>query len=117
MRHQNEIDEAIKAWTRNLSNDEVQTRLTAVGVPAERARHADGVVDSEDTGRVFRPVLMPGASKPELAATLPFTLSVSETLTPQTPGPIGFYTRTALSEWIGMTDAEIDELESAGALK
>jgi len=116
LRFQDEIDEQLRAWTRNISMEEVQARLTAVGVPAERVRQADAVVNSDDAGHVFSPLLTPGASKPDLAAGLPFSLGISETLTPQPPTPMGHHTRKALAEWIGLTDAEIDELDAAGAL-
>jgi benzylsuccinate CoA-transferase BbsF subunit len=115
-RHHDEIDERIGAGTRGLSKEEVQAKLTAVGVPAERVRRADDVVESDDSGHVFTPLVPPGASKPDLAAALPFFLGTSETMRPQPPAPIGAHTRQALREWIGMSDAEIDELESAGAL-
>jgi benzylsuccinate CoA-transferase BbsF subunit len=113
---QDEIDKQIAAWTRNLPKEEVQARLAAAGVPAERVRRADEVVDSDDAGHVFHPVLSPGASKPDLAAGLPFSLGISQTLAPEPPVAIGKDTREALREWIGLTDAEIDELEAAGAL-
>lgn len=116
LRFHDEIDEQIGAWTRNLAKDEVQKRLSAVGVPAERARHAEAVINSDDAGRAFVPLAVPGAPKPDLAAALPFSLSVSRALAPESPAPIGLHTRQALAEWVGYTDAEIDELEAAGAL-
>ena len=117
LRYHDEIDEQISAWSRSLPKDDVQARLTAAGVPAERVRYAEEVVESKDAGHVFTPMLNLGASKPELAAGLPFTLSVSDTVALQPPAPIGHHTRKALTDWIGMTDAEIDELEAAGALR
>ena len=116
LRFQDEIDEQLRAWTQNLSKKDVQTRLTAVGVPAERVRRADEVVNSDDAGRVFSLLLTPGSSKPDLAAGLPFSLGISETRPPEPPAAIGQHTRKALAEWIGLTDAEIDELEARGAL-
>ncbi|MBM2810336.1 MAG: bbsF 2 [Chloroflexi bacterium] len=116
LRFHDEIDEQIGAWTGDLSKEEAQARLSALGVSAERVRRADGVVNADDAGHVFSPLLVPGASKPDLAAGLPFSLGISETLAPKPPAPIGHDTRMALAEWIGLTDAEIDELETAGAL-
>jgi crotonobetainyl-CoA:carnitine CoA-transferase CaiB-like acyl-CoA transferase len=117
LRHQDEIDEQIRAWTRALSKEEIQARLAAVGVPAERVRRAHEVVDSDDAGKVFSPIVPPGDSKPDLAAGLPFSLGISETLQPEPPAPIGHDTRTALAEWIGLTEDEIDALDAAGALQ
>ena len=111
-----EIDEQISAWTGNLSKEDVQARLTAAGIPAERVRRAEDVVNSEDAGLVFSPLLIPDATKPDLAAGLPFSLGTSETPAPQPPAPFGYHTREVLAEWIGLTDAEIDELDAAGAL-
>jgi benzylsuccinate CoA-transferase BbsF subunit len=116
LRLHDEIDQQISAWTMKLSKEDVQERLTAVGVPAERVRRADDVVNSQDAGLVFTPLLIPGASKPDLAAGLPFSLGTSTALAPEPPAPFGHHTREALAEWIGLTDAEIDEMEAAGAL-
>jgi crotonobetainyl-CoA:carnitine CoA-transferase CaiB-like acyl-CoA transferase len=116
LRYQDEIDEQIQAWTQGLPKDEVQARLTAAGVPAERVRRADEVVNSEDAGHVFSPLLTPGASKPDLAAGLPFSLGTSKALPPEPPSLIGQDTRMALMEWIGLTDEEVDTLDAAGAL-
>ena len=116
LRHHDEIDEQIAAWTRDLSKEEIQTRLTAAGVPAERVRHADAVVNSDDSGHVFTPIVSPDSDKPDLAAGLPFSLGASETFAPVPPAALGEHTRSALASWIGLTDREIDELEAAGAL-
>src|SRR5207244_2276638 len=68
LRFQDEIDEQIGAWTRALSKEEVQARLTAAGVPAERVRDADAIVGADDAGHVFSPLATPGSSKPDFAA-------------------------------------------------
>jgi crotonobetainyl-CoA:carnitine CoA-transferase CaiB-like acyl-CoA transferase len=116
LRHHDEIDEPIRAWTREHSKEAVQSQLAAAGVPAERVRHADAVVNSEDSGQVFKWVDVPGLGKPDLAAGLPFALSRSQTFEPESPPVIGAHTRPALREWIGLSDAEIDQLDAAGAL-
>src|SRR5439155_25219155 len=108
--------EQIAAWTSTLSKEEVQARLTPAGVPAERVRQADAVVNSHDSGHVFVPLTSPDSDKTDLAAALPFSLGVSETLAPVPPAALGEHTRTALAEWIGLSDRELDELEAAGAL-
>ncbi len=46
MRSQDEIDAGLEQWTSKLQNSEVETLLRAVGVPAERVRHIDEVVES-----------------------------------------------------------------------
>jgi benzylsuccinate CoA-transferase BbsF subunit len=117
LRFQDEIDAPISTWTQNLSKEDVQAKLTAAGVPAERVRRADEVVESDDAGHVFSPLQTPGASKPDLAAGLPFSLGTSQTMPLEPPMPIGHHTRQALEEWIGLSAEEIDELEAAGALQ
>jgi crotonobetainyl-CoA:carnitine CoA-transferase CaiB-like acyl-CoA transferase len=117
LRFQDDIDDQISAWTKTLSKEDVQARLVAVGVPAERVRRAHEVVDSDDAGHAYSPLKEPGLEKPDLAARLPFSLGASQTFLPESPPPIGYHTRQALTEWIGMTSEEIDELEAAGALE
>lgn len=116
LRHHDELDELITAWTRTRSKEEVQAQLTAAGVPAERVRRAEDVVNSDDAGRAFVPLPVPGKEKPDLAARLPYSLSLSAVLAPEAPAPMGHDTRWALTEWAGYTEAEIDALEEAGAL-
>lgn len=115
VRHHDEIDEAIAAWTRELPNTEVELRLQQAGVPAERMRRAKDVVDSSDSGHVYRPVPS-DRPRPPLAATLPFTFSRSPVAPVEAPDQLGGHTREALHDWLGMPDAEIDELDRQGAL-
>jgi benzylsuccinate CoA-transferase BbsF subunit len=115
MRHQDELDQAIAAWTRELPTTAVEQRLQQVRVPAERMRRASDVIDSEDSGHVYRPV--PGdRPRPVLAATLPFTFSQSPVAAVEAPDQLGGHTREALRDWLDMPDAEIDELDRQGVL-
>jgi formyl-CoA transferase/CoA:oxalate CoA-transferase len=116
LRHHEEIDGHIRAWTRELPQEAVQMQLATAGVPAERVRNAEAVVNSEDSGHVFKWVDVPGLQKQDLAAGLPFAFSRSQTFEPESPPVIGAHTRTALREWIGLSEAEIEELDAAGAL-
>jgi benzylsuccinate CoA-transferase BbsF subunit len=115
MYHHDKLDEAIATWTRELANTEVEQRLQQAGVPAERMRRAKDVVDSPDSGHVYRPVPSDGARRP-LAATLPFTFSASTVAPVEAPDALGGHTREALRDWLGMLDAELDELDRQGAL-
>jgi len=116
LRFQDEIDERIREWTRSLTKEDVQARLNARAIPAERVRHAEAVVNSDDAGHIFSPIAAPGVAKPDLAAGLPFTLGRSQTFAPEAPPPVGHHTRKALTEWLALTESEIDELEAAGGL-
>jgi len=116
IRYHDEIDERIAAWTSARSREEVQAQLNAAGIPAQRVRHADAIVNADDAGKVFTPLMGPGLTKPDLAAGLPFFMGASETFEPQEPPPMGAHTRAALQSWLGMGASEIDELDAAGAL-
>ena len=52
MQRHDEIDAALEQWTSELQNSEVENLLHAVGVPAERVRHIDEVVESSRNQRV-----------------------------------------------------------------
>jgi benzylsuccinate CoA-transferase BbsF subunit len=115
MRHHDTIDELIGVWTRELPKEEVEGRLKQAGVPAERMRRAKEVVESSDAGHVYRPIPTDRPRVP-LAATLPFTFSASAITDVEAPDQLGGHTRDVLSDWLGMSDAEIDELDAKGAL-
>ncbi len=116
MRNHDALDEAIATWTRELLNDEVERRLQPVGVPAERMRRADTVVNAPDAGHVYRPVPGSDGERPALAATVPFTFSVSP-VTPVGPTmPLGAATHEVLRDWLNLVGAEIDELDRQQAL-
>jgi len=116
LQHHDEIDEQISTWTRELTKEDVQAKLSAAGVPAQRVHRADEMVNSDDSGHVFSPLMGPGLTKPDLAAGLPFTFGTSAMLPLAPPERMGEHTRQALAEWIGLTESEIDELDAAGAL-
>ncbi|HZT06126.1 MAG TPA: CoA transferase [Chloroflexota bacterium] len=116
LRYHDEIDQKIRSWAVDLPKQEVEARLTAAGIPGERVRHADEVVESDDAGLGFHPLRAPGFEKPDLTALLPFTLSVSQRVPPISPATTGQHTHEALSDWLGLTADAIDDLERAGAL-
>ena len=51
-----------------------------------------------------------------MAATLPFRFSKSTIAEIEAPDRLGGHTREALVDWLGMSEAEIDELDGQGAL-
>jgi crotonobetainyl-CoA:carnitine CoA-transferase CaiB-like acyl-CoA transferase len=115
MHNHDALDEVIAAWTRELPNNEVEQRLQAAGVPAERMRRAGAVIGAPDSGHVYHPV--PGSGdRPVLAATLPFTFSASATAAIGAPSQLGAHTHEALRDWLSLSDAEIDALERERAL-
>ncbi len=116
MHNHDALDAAIATWTRELPNDDVERRLQAVGVPAERMRRAEAVVNADDTGHVYKPVPGSNGKRPALAATVPFTFSASAISEIGPTTPLGASTREALRDWLNLSDAEIDELDRQQAL-
>ncbi len=113
--HQDMIDGHIEAWTRTLENTDVEARLKAAGVAAERMRRIKDVVDPPDAGAVFRTTEDP-PGWPILVTGLPFTFSRSA-VAPLQPAPgLGQHTQEVLGEWLGMNESEIGALEEEGAL-
>jgi benzylsuccinate CoA-transferase BbsF subunit len=116
MHNHDTLDQAIATWTRELPTEEVERRLKAVGVPAERMRRADTVVNAPDTGAVYQPVPNQKGAHPVLAATVPFTLSASAIMPIGPTMPLGGATREVLREWLSLDETEIDDLDRQAAL-
>jgi benzylsuccinate CoA-transferase BbsF subunit len=116
MHHHEEIDRDIEAWTRQLSSREVESRLKAAEIPAERVRRINDVIDDPHTDTVF-------SSMPErrvgsmLTTTLPFTLSsVALPMARSAPG-LGEHNAEVLRGWLNISEEEILALKGEEALK
>jgi crotonobetainyl-CoA:carnitine CoA-transferase CaiB-like acyl-CoA transferase len=114
--HHDEIDGLITAWTSQRSAVEAEQRLQAAGVPAERMRKTDAVVDSPDTGHVYSP-LETLTGRQTQVARLPFTFSATPAVEPQKVPTLGADTQVGLQRWLGLTEAQIEALEAEGALR
>lgn len=115
LRVHDDIDTQIEAWTSQLKNTEVERRLKAAQVPAERMRRIKDVVDSQDAGDVFQPLEDPKGGR-MLVTGVPFAFSLS-LLSPCRPAPsLGEHTREVLHEWLNLPDSEIAEIEKQGTL-
>ncbi len=115
MQSQDEIDAGLEQWTSKLQNSEVENLLHAVGVPAERVRHIDEVVESSGNQSVFHAMNYPSGPS-RLVAGVPFAWQ--RPLASLKPAPLlGEHNRETLRQWIGISDEEITELESQGALQ
>jgi len=112
MRLHDELDAVIGAWTRDQTKEDVEAQLQQAGVPAERMRRAQDVINSSDAGKVYLPV--PGSKA--LAATCPFSFGKTSLAAITPPSLLGEHTRAALRDWLCMNDAEIDALDKARAL-
>src|ERR1043166_3247311 len=115
MRHHDEIDGRIEAWTQKSSNTEVERRLKAAGVPAERVRRINDVIESADRALVFVKMNEPRVGS-MLTTRLPFSFG-SNPLPPPSPAPgLGENTAEVLHEWLGLSNAEIAAIKTQEAL-
>jgi benzylsuccinate CoA-transferase BbsF subunit len=111
LRDHDEIDRRIEDWTKALTNLDVEQRLRAVGVPAERMRKVDEILRDPT---VFH--LLPGNTQTTLMTGLPFSFKPHR---PQTFGPaprLGQHTAEALTDWLKLEPGEMSKLQSAGVL-
>jgi len=115
LKHHDELDAQIAGWSSKLSSRDVEERLRAAGVPAERMRRADSIIDAGDAGRGYS-WLETAYGKPTVVARLPYGFSASGTVEPEVVPELGSDTRSALHRWLSLSESELDALESAGAL-
>lgn len=115
LQHHDEIDAAIERWTIQLPNTEVEQRLRAAGVPAERMRRIRDVMADPATSSVFKTVEDPPGYRFPVTG-VPFVFGRSAITPPASAPALGEHTLIALREWLGLSDAEIQELEAHRAL-
>jgi crotonobetainyl-CoA:carnitine CoA-transferase CaiB-like acyl-CoA transferase len=115
MRYHDEIDRQIETWTRGLANTEVERRLKAVGIPAERMRRINDLIDCEDGATVFSRMEEPRFGS-MLTTRLPFSLSSCSLPTPRTAPSLGEHTKEILRDWLKLDDHELKAIEDQGAL-
>jgi len=115
MRYHDEIDRAIEAWTRGLPNTEVEERLRCHSIPADRMRRIQDVVEAPDRSQAFRSMQEPRVTS-MLTTALPLHLSRSPVARPQPAPAVGEHTQEILREWLGLSDAEITQLNRHPAL-
>lgn len=114
VRHQDEIDRHLEAWTSTLAPAEIERRLRAAGVPASRMRRMDEVLGDPDPQTAFHAV--PNGARPALLTGLPFAFAPER---PQRFGSaprLGEHTEAGLRDWLGLEPSEIRTLVASGAL-
>lgn len=115
MRHHDEIDERIEAWTRGLESTEVEARLRRTGVFAARMRRVQDLAEDGSPSRAYKRMAEPRVGS-MLTTALPFEFSASA-LPAATPAPcLGQHTREVLREWLDIPEGELTELAGTGAL-
>ena len=115
MRHHDEIDERIEAWTRRLPSAEVEARLKQAGVSAARMRRVQDLVQDGAPSRAYKKMTEPRVGS-MLTTALPVEFSEG-TMPESSPAPgLGQHTRKVLREWLELSDSEMAELDDEEAL-
>jgi crotonobetainyl-CoA:carnitine CoA-transferase CaiB-like acyl-CoA transferase len=113
-----ELERRLTAWTSELEAEDVMTRLQAAGVHAAVVRTMAELFSDPQLvhRRVWRALDHPEIGRHHYKAP-PFILS-SAAAGPQRPAPcLGEHTRQVLTEILGMSQAEVRSLETAGVLQ
>ena len=108
--YQDEIDQAISAWSKQYSSQEVEARLRAVGINADRVRRINEVLDGAGGATVF-PQMAERRVGSMLTTKLPFSLSSVDLPMPASAPSLGEHSAEVLRAWIDCSDADIDALK------
>ena len=108
--NQNEIDQAISTWSRQYSSQEVEARLRAAGISADRVRRINEVVDGAAGSTVFSQMAERRVGSMR-TTKLPFTLSSVDLPTPASAPSLGEHSGEVLRAWINCSDADIENLK------
>jgi benzylsuccinate CoA-transferase BbsF subunit len=113
--HHDEIDRRIEDWTQLFSNTEIELRLKAAAIPAERMRRINDLLESENGATVFAKMDESRVGS-MLTTRLPFSLS-SDSLPPARSAPsLGAHTAEVLREWLNLSHEEIGAIKKQEAL-
>ena len=110
LRHHDEIDDKISAWSRQYSSKEVEARLRASGISAERMRRIDEVVEDADSAAIF-PKMAERRVGSMRTTALPFSLSTVDLPAPFSAPSLGEHSADVLCAWLNCSDAEITDLK------
>ncbi len=114
--NQNEIDQAISKWSRQYSSQEVEARLRAAGISADRVRRINEVVDGAAGSTVFSQMAERRVGSMR-TTKLPFTLSSVDLPTPASAPSLGEHSGEVLRAWINCSDADIENLKREQVLQ
>ena len=110
MDQHDEIDREIEAWTQQYSSAEVEQRLKAAGISAERVRRIDQVIDEPDPATVFSH-MEERRTGSMLTTRLPFSLSPVSLPGPRSAPSLGEHTADVLRQWLNLSGEQFDEIE------
>ncbi|HEY7557431.1 MAG TPA: CoA transferase [Candidatus Binatia bacterium] len=116
MQHHDEIDRAISNWSKQYSSNEVEERLTAAGIGAERVRRINDVVDSPDVPTVFCKMAEWRVGS-MLTTGLPFSLSLVDLPAPHSAPSLGEHSVDVLRTWLHCSATEIEEIQQQEVLE
>jgi benzylsuccinate CoA-transferase BbsF subunit len=114
IRHHDEIDAKIEAWTKQLEDEDVARRLRSAGVPAERMRTVADVLDDPGPDPAFHHLPVGGLSL--LVSAPPFAAPPDAEPEFGTVARLGEHTDESLRTWLGLSAAEIERLRAAEVL-
>ena len=113
--HEDELDAAIAAWTRERRRDAIVERLTAAGVPAAPVLHGLEIAGDELARASGILVDVEHAEAgPTLQLASPFRFSGADPVPVRAAPLLGEHSFEVFQEFLGMTQAEYDELVAAG---
>ena len=116
MQHHDEIDRAISNWSKQYSSKEVEERLKAAGISAERVRRINDVIDSPDAPAVFCKMAERRMGS-MLTTKLPFSLSLVDLPEPQTAPSLGEHSADVLRTWLNCSPTEIELIQQQEVLQ
>ena len=114
IRDHDEINRKIEVWTQQFSNADIERRLKAAAVPAERMRRINDVIGSEDGASVFAQMQERRVGS-MLTTRLPFSLSSDSLPPPRSAPSLGEHTKEVLREWLSFSDEETDAIKKQEA--
>jgi crotonobetainyl-CoA:carnitine CoA-transferase CaiB-like acyl-CoA transferase len=115
LRCHDEIDARIEQWTSQRVNSELEAMLQSAGIPAERVRHIDGVVEHSGNQGVLRTMAVSRSAT--VVAGVPFSFGRSALASFKPAPSLGEHNDEVLREWIGASDREITELKDQNVLQ
>src|SRR5262249_2144913 len=115
MRYHDEIDQQIEAWTQHFPNTEIERRLKVAGIPAERVRRINDVIESPDSATVFAKMEEPRVGA-MLTTRLPFSLASASLPPPRSAPGLGENSAEVLRGWLNLPDEAIVALTEQEAL-
>jgi crotonobetainyl-CoA:carnitine CoA-transferase CaiB-like acyl-CoA transferase len=114
--NQNEIDQAISTWSKQYSSQEVEARLRAAGISADRVRRINEVVNGAAGSTVFSQMAEQRVGSMR-TTKLPFTLCSVDLPTPASAPSLGEHSGEVLRAWINCSDADIENLKREQVLQ